>query len=97
MPLQNSPPPIKLLDRARDAIRLKHYSYRTEHFIMNWIERFLTFLGKPHPKDMGAEEFQAFLTHLAVERHAAASTQNQALSALLFFTSRPQYGFPHFI
>jgi integron integrase len=77
-------PPKKLLDQVRDALRLKHYSYRTEQSYVDWIKRFVLFHKKRHPKDMGAAEVQAFLTHLAVERKVAASTQNQALSALLF-------------
>jgi integron integrase len=77
-------PPKKLLDRVRDAIRIKHYSIRTEETYVNWIRRFILFHGKRHPRDMGAPEIEAFLTHLAVERRVAASTQNQALSALLF-------------
>jgi len=75
-------PPKKLLDQVRDALRLKHYSYRTEQSYVDWVKRFVLFHKKRHPKDMGATEVQAFLTHLAVEREVAASTQNQALSAL---------------
>ncbi len=74
----------KLLDRVRDAIRLKHYSIRTEEAYINWIKRYIYFHGVRHPAEMGAPEVQAFLTHLAVEKNVAASTQNQALSALLF-------------
>jgi site-specific recombinase XerD len=76
--------PRKLLDQVRDAIRLKHYSIRTEEAYVAWIRRFILFHDKRHPAEMGAPEIQAFLTHLAVEGHVAASTQNQALSALLF-------------
>jgi integron integrase len=76
--------PRKLLDQVRDAIRLKHYSYRTEQTYVGWIRRYILFHHKQHPKDMGTLEVEAFLTHLAVERNAAASTQNQALSAILF-------------
>jgi len=76
--------PRKLLDQVRDAIRLKHYSYRTEQTYVGWIRRYIIFHGKRHPKDMGNVEVEAFLTHLAVEGHVSASTQNQALSALLF-------------
>ena len=74
----------KLLDRVRDAIRLKHYSIRTEQAYVNWIKRYIYFHGVRHPAEMGAPEIQAFLTHLAVQENVAASTQNQALSALLF-------------
>jgi integron integrase len=74
----------KLLDRVRGAIRLKHYSLRTEQTYVDWIKRFIVFHGKQHPDTMGAEEIRQFLTHLAVERDVAAATQNQAFSALLF-------------
>ena len=74
----------KLLDRVRDAIRVKHYSIRTEQAYVNWVRRFILFHDKRHPKDMGAAEIEEYLTYLAVERNVAASTQNQALSALLF-------------
>ena len=77
-------PPRKLLDQVRDALRLKHYSYRTEQSYVDWIRRYILFHKKRHPQDMGAAEVQSFLTYLAVERKVAASTQNQALSALLF-------------
>ena len=79
-----SHPPKKLLDQVRDAIRLKHYSIRTEETYVDWIRRFILFHGKRHPRQMGTPEIEAFLTHLAVDRKVAASTQNQALSALLF-------------
>jgi integron integrase len=74
----------RLLDQVRDAIRVKHYSIRTEEAYVNWIKRFILFHGKRHPNDMGAAEVESFLTHLAVDENVAASTQNQALSALLF-------------
>ncbi len=74
----------KLLDRVRDKIRLKHYSLRTEQAYLDWIRRFILHHGKRHPGDMGATEVEAFLTHLAVAGKVAASTQNQAKSALLF-------------
>ncbi len=74
----------KLLDQVRDAIRTKHYSYRTEQAYVEWIKRFILFHGKKHPKDMGAPEVQSYITYLAVERNIASSTQNQALSALAF-------------
>ena len=76
--------PRKLLDQVRDAIRTKHYSIRTEEAYVNWIRRYILFHDKRHPKDMGSAEITAFLTYLAVEQNVAASTQNQALSALLF-------------
>jgi site-specific recombinase XerD len=77
-------PPPRLLDQVRQAIRLKHYSYRTEQTYVAWIRRYILFHNKRHPKEMGIEEVQAFLSHLAVVENVAASTQNQALSALLF-------------
>jgi integron integrase len=76
--------PQKLLDQVREAIRTKHYSYRTEQTYVQWIKRFILFHQKRHPKDMGAEEVQAYITFLATQRNVAASTQNQALSALVF-------------
>jgi integron integrase len=78
------PTPLKLLDQVRQAIRIKHYSYRTEQTYVDWIRRFILFHNKKHPKDMGIAEVEAFLGHLAVVGNVAASTQNQALSALLF-------------
>jgi integron integrase len=74
----------RLLDRVRAAIRTKHYSIRTEHAYVDWIRRFILFHNKRHPSEMGKTEIEAFLTHLAVNRNVAPSTQNQALSALLF-------------
>lgn len=86
MPAENTPVPLspKLLDQLRDRIRVKHYSIRTETQYVQWVRRFILFHGKRHPKDLGAPEVEAFLTHLAVEGNVAAATQNQALSALLF-------------
>ena len=74
----------KLLDQIRDAIRRKHYAYRTEKSYVSWIKRFILFHDKRHPQEMGAAEVEAFLTYLAQKRHVSASTQNQALSAILF-------------
>ncbi|MCJ7550789.1 MAG: integron integrase [Anaerolineae bacterium] len=76
--------PKELLDQVHDALRLKHYSIHTEEAYVNWIRRYILFHNKRHPLDMGAAEIKTFLTHLAVEENVAASTQNQALSALLF-------------
>ena len=78
---QDSP---KLLDRLRTQIRLRHYSLRTEQAYVDWARRYILFHGKRHPKEMGAAELRDFLSHLAVDRNVAASTQNQAKSALLF-------------
>jgi integron integrase len=74
----------KLLDRARDRIRAKHYSLRTERAYLDWIRRFVLFNDKKHPAEMSAPEVEAFLTHLAIEGRVAAPTQNQALAAILF-------------
>ena len=74
----------RLLDQVRNQIRLKHYSIRTEESYINWIKRFIFFHDKKHPKEMAEKEVVAFLTHLAVDGNVAASTQNQAMSAILF-------------
>lgn len=74
----------RLLDAVREAIRVRHYSRRTERSYVGWIRRFVLFHGRRHPKDLGEREVEAFLSHLAVAGHVSASTQNQALSALLF-------------
>jgi site-specific recombinase XerD len=74
----------RLLDQVRDRIRVKHYSLRTEQAYIQWIKRFIFFYGKRHPKDMAAPDVEAFLSHLATEKNVSASTQSQALSALLF-------------
>src|SRR5262245_31206675 len=74
----------KLLVRLRNKLRLKHYSIRTEQAYVDWARRFIHFHGLRHPAGMGAQEVEAFLTHLAVHGKVAASTQNQAKSALLF-------------
>ncbi len=74
----------KLLDQVRAKIRIKHYSIRTEQAYVDWIRRYILFHGKRHPQEMGKPEVEQFLSHLAVERNVAASTQNQALSAILF-------------
>lgn len=76
--------PPKLLDRVRTEIRARHYSPRTEETYINWIKRFILFHGKRHPASMGPDEVNAFLSNLAVEGHVSATTQNQALSAVLF-------------
>lgn len=77
-------PPPKLLDQLRERIRLKHYSIRTEQSYVQWVKRYIIFHGKRHPADMGKAELESFLTSLAVERNVSASTQTQALPALLF-------------
>ncbi|KRF02249.1 integrase [Frateuria sp. Soil773] len=74
----------RLLDELRRVLRVKHYSLRTEQIYVDWTRRFILANGRRHPRDMGAAEVEAFLSHLAVQGNVAASTQNQALSALLF-------------
>ncbi|MDT0635965.1 integron integrase [Spectribacter hydrogenoxidans] len=83
MPHRDSRPP-KLLDQVRARCRVKHYSLRTERSYAAWIRRYILYHGKRHPRDMGKKEVEAFLSHLAVDRSVAASTQNQALGAILF-------------
>jgi integron integrase len=78
------PPKPRLLDRVRQALRARHLSRRTEEAYVAWIRRFIVFHDKRHPAEMGAPEVTKFLTSLAVDGQVAASTQNQALSALLF-------------
>ena len=74
----------RLLDRLRDRIRLKHYSIRTERAYVDWNRRFILFHNKKHPRTMGSQEVEQYLTHLAVKGRVASSIQNQALSAILF-------------
>lgn len=74
----------RLLDQLRDCIRRRHYSLRTEKVYVAWVRRYVLFHDKRHPRDMGPDEVNAFLSHLARRDRVAASTQNQALSALLF-------------
>ncbi|MEA3275596.1 MAG: integron integrase, partial [Pseudomonadota bacterium] len=73
-----------LLAKARDTLRVRHYSIRTELAYLGWIRRYILFHHKRHPNDMGEPEVEAFLNHLAVKANVAASTQNQALNALVF-------------
>lgn len=74
----------RLLDQVRELIRIRHYSIRTEQAYVQWIRRYILFHDKRHPRELGAEEVTAFLSHLAIKRNVAASTQNQALNAILF-------------
>src|SRR3990172_12107738 len=85
-PAQFLPPQKPLLDQMREALRVRHYSIRTEASYLDWAKRFTlrVFHHKRHPETMGAPAITAFLTHLAVEKKISASTQTQALSALLF-------------
>jgi len=82
MPSQHQSP--KLLEQVCEAIRTRHYSIRTEDTYLRWIKRFILFHGKRHPREMGGREIQEFLSYLAVEGRVAASTQSQALSAIVF-------------
>lgn len=82
--MEPQPTPKRLMDQVRDALLLKHSSYRTEQAYVGWITRYVLYHGKRHPNEMGAPEVEAFLTHLAVEEDVDASTQNQAFCALLF-------------
>lgn len=75
---------VRLLDQVRERLRGLHYSLRTEDAYLHWCRAFIRFHGRRHPAEMGAAEVEAFLTFLAAERSVAASTHNQALSALLF-------------
>jgi hypothetical protein len=74
----------KLLDQVREAIRMRHYSPKTEESYAHWIKRFIYFHNKRHPAEMGEKEITQFLSSLASELHVSASTQNQALNAILF-------------
>ena len=78
----------RLIDQTRNVLRLFHYSIRTEENYIQWIKRFIFFHNKRHPNEMGEKEIRSFLTHLAVDKHVSASTQNQALSAILFLYKR---------
>jgi integrase len=82
--MANTPRPPGLIQRYREELQARHYARRTVATYEQWLRRFLRFHGMRHPREMGSEEVNAFLTHLAVDLHVSASTQNQALSALLF-------------
>ncbi|MCC7487995.1 MAG: integron integrase [Burkholderiales bacterium] len=82
--MPDAPVRSPLLQRVREAVRVRHYSIRTEEAYVLWVRRFVLFHGKRHPAEMGESEVRAFLTHLAVQGDVAASTQNQALNALVF-------------
>ncbi len=81
---QPQPPKKRLLDQVRHEMRVRHYSLRTEEAYVQWIRRYILFHKKRHPREMAEAEINEFLSYLAVERHVAASTQNQALSAILY-------------
>jgi hypothetical protein len=78
------PRPPRLLDQVMQAMRVKHYARTTEECYVQWIRRYILFHNRRHPRDMGAAELELFLTNLAVEGHVSASTQNQALNAIVF-------------
>jgi integron integrase len=79
-----APPAPRLLERVRQIIRIKHYSIRTEQAYLQWIRRYIVFHGKRHPNELGGDELSAFLSDLAIRGQVSASTQNQALNAILF-------------
>lgn len=81
---QGNPPSPRLLDEVHNRIRTKHYSRRMEESYTHWIKRFILFHHKRHPREMGAAEVEAFLSSLDVDRQVSASTQRQALAAILF-------------
>ena len=85
--MTNTPTPVnkpKLLDQARIAMRQRHYSLKTEKSYVSWMKRFILFHNKKHPKDMGDHEIEQFLNHLVLKRGVSASTQAQALNAIVF-------------
>ncbi len=80
----SQPQPPRLLDQVRQFMRLRHFSLKTEKSYLHYIRDFILFHRKRHPREIGADEIRAYLSHLAIERQVAASTQTVALSALLF-------------
>ena len=83
-PTHGAAPRPRLFESLKAAVETRHYSRRTQEAYLHWIKRFIVFTGKRHPRELGAPEITAFLSHLAVEGRVAAATQNQALAALLF-------------
>ena len=79
-----NPQPKKLLDQYREKIRLKQYSPRTEKTYVEWVRAYILFHNKRHPKEMGIAEIEQFIAHLVSDRKFSGSSQNQALSAILF-------------
>jgi len=75
---------MNLFDTVRDALRTRHYAYRTEKTYLHWIRHYVRFIKPMHPREAGADGVKRFLTHLAIDRQVSATTQNQALAALLF-------------
>jgi site-specific recombinase XerD len=82
--MADSPRPPGLIQRYREELQVRHYARRTIQTYEQWLRRFLRFHGRRHPREMGSAEVNAFLSHLAVDLQVSPSTQNQALSALLF-------------
>ena len=78
------PKSAKLMDQVHEVLRYHHYAIRTEKAYVNWILKFIKFNGTRHPKEMGKKEIEQFLSHLAINRKVAVSTQNQAFNAILF-------------
>ncbi len=78
------PKSVRLMDQVREVLRFHHYAYNTEKSYVSWILQYIRFHNKKHPKDMGKPEVEAFLSHLAINRNVAASTQNQAFNAIVF-------------
>jgi site-specific recombinase XerD len=78
------PKSVRLMDQVREALRFHHYAYNTEKSYVSWILQYIRFHNRKHPKDMGKHEIEAFLSQLAINRNVSASTQNQALNAILF-------------
>jgi len=74
----------KLMDQLREAIRVRHYSYKTEQSYVQWVKRYILFRDKRHPSAMGEAEIRHFLNHLVVDKQVTASTRNQALCAIIF-------------
>jgi len=83
-PNHQKPGEPRFLEQVANACRVKHLAYRTEQSYVSWVKRFILFHNKRHPRDTGPVEVRAFLTHLAVNRRVSASTQNQALNAIVF-------------
>jgi integrase len=83
-PLSPQPPTKKLLDQYSEALRNRHYSHRTEETYMGWVRQYILYHNKRHPREMGVTEVNEFITHLVNQKTVAASTQNQAISAILF-------------
>ncbi|MDH5712077.1 MAG: integron integrase [Gammaproteobacteria bacterium] len=82
------PTSLRLMDQVRETLRFYHYAYNTEKSYVEWILKFIRFNGKRHPGDMGKAEIERFLSHLAVNRDVAASTQNQAFNAIMFLYTK---------